>query len=82
MSWRRVRQECKASSIIRTDIDPSRGPSCSDPSILFFFFFSGINESASVLPLLLPGSIQGLLNQAHSFLSFCVPFLQISELLH
>ncbi len=36
--------------------------------------FSGINELASGLPLLLLGSIQGLPNQAHGFKSFCVPF--------
>lgn len=38
--------------------------------------FLGINESASVLPLFLPGSIQGLPNQAHSFISLCVPFFK------
>ncbi len=31
------RQECKASSVSWTDIDLSWGPSCSDPSVLFFF---------------------------------------------
>lgn len=41
---------------------------------LYSSSFSGINESASVLPLLLPGIIQGLSNQAHSFIFFCVPF--------
>lgn len=46
--------------------------------------FSGINESASVLPLLLSESIQGLPNQAHSFISFlCAIFANCShELLH
>ena len=38
--------------------------------------FSGINESAPVLPSFLPGSIQGL-NQAHSFISFLCAILQI-----
>lgn len=45
------------------------------------FFLSGMKESFSMLPMILPGSIQGLLNQAHSF-SFCVPFFFSSNCSH
>lgn len=72
-------QECKASCIISAVI---RGVALHAVTTWYSSFFYWVSESVPVLWLLLHGNLQGLPNQAYSFIFFYVPFCALFSLIH